>query len=296
VPGDAGGLREANRRLRELLAGRDAQLAAQAAENAELRALVASLRAQVADLAARVKTNSRNSSRPPSADGLSKPAPKSLRKKTGRGPGRPKGQPGATMELTDHPDRVVRHEPSCCAGCGADLDGAPETGAERRPAGERRGHRASADRAAVQRLRHQDERPRAGRGERTGAVRAAGRGAGHLPVARAVPVPGPGSRRAGGDVRGRAVRPGRQPSAADLAATRAVVTRTTAMPVQLHAQPHQVLKYRGVYVAGHDRRHRRVAGEGLGGVAVQPGAPVAAAALGGLGAVRGPLGADRSGK
>ncbi len=132
VPGDAGGLREANRRLRELLAGRDAQLAAQAAENAELRALVASLRAQVADLAARVKTNSRNSSRPPSADGLSKPAPKSLRKKTGRGPGRPKGQPGATMELTDHPDRVVRHEPSCCAGCGADLDGAPETGAERR--------------------------------------------------------------------------------------------------------------------------------------------------------------------
>ena len=132
MPGDAGGLREVNRRLRELLAGRDAQLAAQAAENAELRALVASLQAQVAGLAARVKANSRNSSRPPSADGLGKPAPKSLRKKTGRGPGRPKGQPGATMELTDHPDRVVRHEPSCCAGCGAGLDGAPETGAERR--------------------------------------------------------------------------------------------------------------------------------------------------------------------
>jgi transposase len=132
VPGDAGGLREANRRLRELLAGRDAQLAAQAAENAELRALVASLQAQVADLAARVKTNSRNSSRPPSADGLGKPAPKSLRKKTGRGPGRLRGQPGAAMELTDHPGRVVRHQPSCRAGCGAGLDGAPGTGAERR--------------------------------------------------------------------------------------------------------------------------------------------------------------------
>jgi hypothetical protein len=63
VAGDAGGLREANRRLRELLQQRDA-------ENAELRRLVADLQAQVADLAAQVKSNSRNSSKPPSADGL----------------------------------------------------------------------------------------------------------------------------------------------------------------------------------------------------------------------------------
>jgi hypothetical protein len=125
APGDADGLREANRRLRELLLQRDT-------ENAELRVLVAELQAQVADLGAWVKANSKNSSRPPSADGLGKPAPKSLRKKTGRGPGRPKGQPGATMGLADHPDRVVRHEPSCCAGCGTGLGGARQTGAERR--------------------------------------------------------------------------------------------------------------------------------------------------------------------
>jgi hypothetical protein len=46
VPGDAAGLRAANARLRELLAGRDAEVA-------ELRALVADLQAQVAELAAR---------------------------------------------------------------------------------------------------------------------------------------------------------------------------------------------------------------------------------------------------
>jgi transposase len=125
VPGDAAGLRAANARLRELLAERDAQVA-------ELRALVAGLQAQVAELAARAGRNSKKSSRPPSSDGLGRPAPKSLRKKSGRRPGRPKGQPGATMELTDHPGHVLRHAPSACRNCGAGLEGARETGIERR--------------------------------------------------------------------------------------------------------------------------------------------------------------------
>jgi len=142
APGDAAaadelvrGLRAANARLRDLLEQRDARIAdleARAAGTGALRALVAELQAQVADLAAQVKQTSKNSSKPPSSDGLGKPEPKSLRKKTGRKPGRPKGQPGATMELTDHPDRVVRHEPGGCAGCGAGLDAAPQTGMERR--------------------------------------------------------------------------------------------------------------------------------------------------------------------
>ena len=93
-PDDAAGLRAANARLRALLAERDAeivQLRAQVAEAAGLREQVAQLQAQVADLAARVKQNSKNSSRPPSSDGLGKPPPKSLRTKTGRKPGRPRG-------------------------------------------------------------------------------------------------------------------------------------------------------------------------------------------------------------
>jgi len=117
VPGEAAppdavtaGLPMANARLRELPEERDAHIArlpAQVAQVDELQALVAELRAQVADLAARVKQNSKNSSKPSSSDGLGKPAPRSLRKKTRRTPGRPKGQPGATMELTGSPDHVV---------------------------------------------------------------------------------------------------------------------------------------------------------------------------------------------
>lgn len=97
-----------------------------------LRSRVADLRSQVADLAARAEQNSGNSSKPPSQDGLGKPTPKSLRKKTGRKPGRPKGQQGATTQPTDHPDHVVRHEPACCARCARDLAGAEEAGVERR--------------------------------------------------------------------------------------------------------------------------------------------------------------------
>ena len=105
VPGEAAspdeviaGLRMANTRLRVLLAERDAHIAhllAQAAQVDELQALVAELQAQVTDLAARVKQTSKNSSKPPSSDGLGKPAPKSLRKKTAAAAGqaeRPAGR------------------------------------------------------------------------------------------------------------------------------------------------------------------------------------------------------------
>jgi transposase len=125
VPDDAAGLRAANARLRELLAGRDAEIAV-------LREQLSGLQSQVAELAARVASNSRNSSRPPSSDGLAKPAPKSLRGKSGRKPGRPKGQPGATMRLTDHPDKMVRHRPAKCGCCGKRLKGATVTAVERR--------------------------------------------------------------------------------------------------------------------------------------------------------------------
>jgi transposase len=125
VPDDAAGLRAANARLRELLAERDAEVAV-------LREQLAGLQSQVADLAARVQSNSRNSSKPPSSDGLAKPAPKSLRGKSGRKPGRPKGQPGATMQLSEHPDKTVRHRPARCGCCGKSLRRAAVTAVERR--------------------------------------------------------------------------------------------------------------------------------------------------------------------
>jgi uncharacterized coiled-coil protein SlyX len=87
VPGradDAAGLRAANARLRELLGERNARIAEQDAEIAVLREHLAGLQSQVADLAAQVKANSRNSSKPPSSDGLAKPSPKHQRLTRGR--------------------------------------------------------------------------------------------------------------------------------------------------------------------------------------------------------------------
>lgn len=61
-----------------------------------------------------------------------KPAPKSLRAKSERKPGRPKGQPAMTMQFSDRPEPVAQHEPSCCSACSASLAGTPEAGVVRR--------------------------------------------------------------------------------------------------------------------------------------------------------------------
>ncbi|MHA6757257.1 IS66 family transposase [Streptacidiphilus sp. PAMC 29251] len=82
---------------------------------------------------ARVGQNSRNSSKPPSSDGLAKPAPKSLRGKSGRSPGRPMGQPGTTLRQVEHPDDTIEYRPQgACRRCGTDLANAQEVGVERR--------------------------------------------------------------------------------------------------------------------------------------------------------------------
>src|ERR1019366_9104686 len=74
----------------------------------------------------------RNSSRPPSGEGLGKPAPRSLRKKSGRKPGGQDGHEGRTLRQAARPDREVPHEPACGGRCGAGLAGRPVTGVERR--------------------------------------------------------------------------------------------------------------------------------------------------------------------
>jgi transposase len=99
---------------------------------AQLEADNTALRAENTELKRRLGLNSTNSSKPPSSDGLAKPAPKSLRGKSGRKPGGQSGHPGSTLALVADPNQRLRHEPDACAGCGGGLADAPEVGVERR--------------------------------------------------------------------------------------------------------------------------------------------------------------------
>jgi transposase len=105
----------------------------QAAVIEEFRAEVAALRAENADLKRRLGMNSSNSSMPPSSDSpFVKPAPRSLRRRSGRKPGGQQGHPGSTLAQVADPNERLRHEPGPCGGCGADLADSPEVGVERR--------------------------------------------------------------------------------------------------------------------------------------------------------------------
>lgn len=86
---------------------------------------------RIAELERRLGQNSGNSSLPPSSDRFGKP-PRSLRKETGRRPGKQPGSPGTALRQVDDPDEVVDHVPAACAGCRADLAGAGSVGVVRR--------------------------------------------------------------------------------------------------------------------------------------------------------------------
>ena len=94
---------------------------------------IARLKARIAELESRLNQNSRNSSKPPASDSpFVKPAPKSLRAKGVRRPGRPSGQDGVTLEQVAVPNSVLEYEPEVCSCCGRGLTGAPEVFRERR--------------------------------------------------------------------------------------------------------------------------------------------------------------------
>src|SRR5215469_3084306 len=71
----------------------------------------------IKELNEKLGQNSRNSSKPPSSDGLAKPSPKSLRKPSGKKVGGQKGHPGTYLATTAEPDEVIRHIPGACSGC-----------------------------------------------------------------------------------------------------------------------------------------------------------------------------------
>ena len=111
--------------LCERLAQRDELIAALSAE-------LGAARVRIAELEARLGQTSKNSSKPPSSDGLDKPAPKSLRRRGVRKPGGQDGHRGSTLAPVATPDEVITQEPVCCRGCGDGLGGAAEVGREHR--------------------------------------------------------------------------------------------------------------------------------------------------------------------
>jgi transposase/uncharacterized coiled-coil protein SlyX len=103
--------------------------------NAEQARLITTLEARAVELERRLGKDSYNSSKPPSSDGLRKPA-RAARRTDGRAedrrPGKQPGAPGAHLAQVEEPDEVAWHAPERCGGCGADLAGASVVGVEAR--------------------------------------------------------------------------------------------------------------------------------------------------------------------
>ena len=87
----------------------------------EMTSQIAILTGRVSELEARLNMNSSNSSKPPSSDGYAKPAPKSLRRKSGRKPGGQPGHPGTTLTRAAEPDEIRECTPTHCA-CGRNVE------------------------------------------------------------------------------------------------------------------------------------------------------------------------------
>lgn len=98
------------------------QLQQQNEQLTELQEIIGAKDAQIAALTARIeelthKKNSGNSSKPPSSERLNKPAPKSLRSKSGKPAGGQPGHKGNGMKIDREPDEVIEHLPIQCKGC-----------------------------------------------------------------------------------------------------------------------------------------------------------------------------------
>ena len=87
---------------------------------AELTDTVDKLKQTIEDLREQLNKNSRNSSKPPSSDGLGKPTVKkdrSLREASGKKQGAQEGHEGVCLSIISNPDHTENHMHSDCEGC-----------------------------------------------------------------------------------------------------------------------------------------------------------------------------------
>lgn len=110
-----------------------------AAYNESKEAVIALFHKTVGQLAARVQAledqvskNSRNSGKPPSSDGLAKPAPKSLRKRHGKKSGGQPGHEGHTLKAVSQPDQFRVYMVKACQHCQVSLEQVAVSAVEKR--------------------------------------------------------------------------------------------------------------------------------------------------------------------
>ena len=84
---------------------------------AELQQIIADQAQLIAELKEQINKNSQNSSKPPSSDGYKKPAPKSLREKSGKKQGAQAGHKGETLKIDIKPSEIIPHMPAACSNC-----------------------------------------------------------------------------------------------------------------------------------------------------------------------------------